>query len=239
MVDVEDADRKSILEMYAGIRVSDVCDALDALGLLDQGSMGPQIRPVWLDRERLSHRICGFAVTVRYLPTKRRYAPQTVDEAAAVREEWNRSVWPEGDMPVASGDVLVIDGAGIRNIGYIGSNNVMRWRSKGAVGVVTNAGCRDSDEIAMEGIPVYSAYIGHGRKPGRVEFDSYNRPVCVGGVMVCPGDFVVADGDGVIVVPKAHIAEVARLAARERDSDMKARRKLYEKLGLPEDATLH
>ena len=217
--------------------MADVCDALDAIGLLDRTSMGPEIRPVWTDRKKLSHRMCGFAATVRYFPSNQAYCPQSVENAAELREIWQARVM-QSDLPCRKGDVIVIDGAGIRNIGYIGSNNIMRWKSLGACGVVTNAGCRDSDEIAMQRIPAYTAYIGHGRKIGRVEFDQYNVPVSVGGVLVRPGDFVVADGDGVIVVPAEHIEQVGALALAEREKDLAARRRYYAQLGLPEDDTV-
>ena len=238
MTRLNDRRRDIILKMYSGIRVADVCDALDSLGLLDRASMGPEIRPVWTDRVNLAHRLCGFAMTVRYFPTNQPYTPHSPEEAAAIRQQWQARVMP-ADLPCRKGDVIVIDGAGIRNIGYVGSNNLMRWVSRGARGIVTNAGCRDSDEIALQTIPAYSAYIGQGRKIGRVEFDQYNLPVSVGGVLVHPGDFVVADGDGVIVVPAEHLETVARLAIEEHQADQEARRQWYEQLGLPGDASLH
>jgi len=230
-------NREAILTQYRNLRVADVCDALDAIGLLDRTSMGPEIRPVWTDREKLSHRMCGFATTVRYFPTNQAYSPESVDDAATLRDAWQARVMPS-DLPCGEGDVIVIDGAGIRNIGYVGSSNIMRWRSRGARGIVTNAGCRDSDEIAMQRIPAYTAYIGQGRKIGRVEFDQYNVPVSVGGVLVRPGDFVVADGDGVIVVPAEHIEQVSALAHAEHEKDQTTRRHYYTQLGLPEDDTL-
>lgn len=233
-----DKMRLQICDQYSKLRVADVCDALDALGLLDRCSMGPDIRPVWTDREKLSHRMCGFATTVRYFPTNRPFLPESPEQYRKIRDEWQNRVSLSGIFDLSAGDVMVIDGAGIRNIGYIGSANIMGWFSRGARGVITNAGCRDSDEIAKQGMPVYSAYIGHGRKIGRVELDKVNEPVSVGGVLVRPGDFVVADGDGVIVVPAEHIEQVGALALAEREKDLATRRRYYAQLGLPEDETL-
>jgi len=67
------------------------------------------------------------------------------------------------------------------------------------------------------------------------EVESVNRPIVLGGVLVMPGDVVVADGDGVIVVPRAVALDVAAYAHKVIDGDKNARRDLYKKLGLPED----
>jgi regulator of RNase E activity RraA len=104
--------------------------------------------------------------------------------------------------------------------------------------VVTSGGARDTDEIIKEKIPLYYRGPGRGIRPGRNEVESVNRPVTVGGVLVYPGDVVVADGDGVAVVPRAQAEPVARAARAVLEADKAARRKLYEKLGLPPDPTV-
>ena len=86
-------------------------------------------------------------------------------------------------------------------------------------------------------MPLYLKQVGRGIRPGRNEVESVNRPIVLGGVLVMPGDVVVADGDGVIVVPRAHALEVARYAHKVIDGDKNARRDLYKKLGLPEDSS--
>ena len=78
-----------------------------------------------------------------------------------------------------------------------------RGKLRGCVGVVTSGTARDTDEIDAQGIPLYYRKPGRGIRPGRNEIESVNRPIVVGGVLVMPGDVVVADGDGVIVVPRA------------------------------------
>ena len=109
---------------------------------------------------------------------------------------------------------------------------------RGAVGVVTNATARDTDEIATEKVPLYFRRPGRVIRPGRNEIESVNRPVVCGGVLVVPGDVVVADGDGVLVVPRAVAADVARYARRILEGDKEGRRRLYEKLGLPKDKSV-
>jgi regulator of RNase E activity RraA len=105
-------------------------------------------------------------------------------------------------------------------------------------GVITNGSCRDTDELIVQKVPVYSKYQGGGTRPGRIEAGAVNRPVTVGGVLVRPGDMVVADGDGVVAVPREHAEEVARIAWDIASGDKAGRRKLYEKMGMPLDSTV-
>jgi regulator of RNase E activity RraA len=105
---------------------------------------------------------------------------------------------------IRPGTAVVIDEAPDADVGSIGSNNIMAWKLKGAVGVVTDATARDTDEVITEAVPLYLRKVGRGIRPGRNEVESVNRPVVVGGALVNPGDVIVADGDGVLVVPREH-----------------------------------
>ena len=82
----------------------------------------------------------------------------------------------------------MIDGHEDGDTGTIGSNNIMLWKIRGAVGVVTSGGLRDTDEIMKEKVPLYFKGAGRGIRPGRNEVESVNRPVTVGGVLVRAGD---------------------------------------------------
>jgi regulator of RNase E activity RraA len=132
------------------------------------------------------------------------------------------------------GSALAIDDAERADVGSIGSDNILAWKSRGTVGVVTNVTARDTDEIVTERVPLY----GRGIRPGRNEIESVNRPIVCGGVLVVPGDVIVADGDGVLVVPRGVAVDVARYARRILDEDKEGRRRLYEELGLPKDKSL-
>jgi regulator of RNase E activity RraA len=114
----------------------------------------------------------------------------------------------------------------------------MAWKLKGAVGVVTDATARDTDEVITQSVPLYLRKVGRGIRPGRNEVESVNRPVVVGGVLVNPGDVIVADGDGVVVVPREHALKVAEFAHKIIAGDKEGRRGLYKQLGLPEDASV-
>jgi regulator of RNase E activity RraA len=114
----------------------------------------------------------------------------------------------------------------------------MSWVERGVVGVVTNGNTRDIDEIRLEKVPLYYRGHGSGIRPGRSVLESVNRPVNIGGVQVRPGDVVVADGDGVIVVPRKVAIPVALYAHGVHKGDKAGRRKLYKKLGIPIDKTV-
>jgi 4-hydroxy-4-methyl-2-oxoglutarate aldolase len=153
--------------------------------------------------------------------------------------QWYSQLSSEPFVPlIRKGTALVFDDAPDSDVGSIGSNNIMGWRVRGCVGVVTSATARDTDEIITEKIPLYFRKPGRGIRPGRNEIESVNRPIVCGGVLVEPGDVIVADGDGVIVVPRAHAKEVAEYAKAILDGDKAGRRNLYKKLGLEPDDSL-
>ena len=75
----------------------------------------------------------------------------------------------------------------------------------------------DSDEITAQKVPAYYRRLARGLRPGRNELESVSRPVICGGVLVRPGDVVIADGDGVVVVPREQAAEVAQASRQFLD----------------------
>ena len=226
-----------LLAQFAGLRVADVCDGMDAVELQNIGLMDAEIRPLWRDTEKFSHRFIGIAVTARYMPTQRPPAGkmQTEDYDKWVGEWYSKKSSEPFVALLRPGSALVIEDASEADVGSIGSNNIMTWKLRGCVGVVTSATARDTDEIITEKVPLYFRRPGRGIRPGRNEIESVNRPIVCGGVSVMPGDVIVADGDGVLVVPRARATEVAAYAKKILDGDKAARRKLYEKLGLPPD----
>jgi regulator of RNase E activity RraA len=231
-----EADQE-VLKLFAALRVADVSDGMDRAGLQNIGLVSADIRALWRDTEHFTHRFAGIAVTARYVPTNRPPAGrrETKDFDQWVGR-WYRDLSPEPFVPlIRPGTALVIEDAASADVGSIGSNNIMGWKLRGCVGVVTSATARDTDEIAAERIPLYFQKPGRGIRPGRNEIESVNRPVVVGGAVVVPGDVIVADGDGVIVVPRRSAEEVAAYARATLAGDKAGRRRLYQKLGLPVD----
>jgi 4-hydroxy-4-methyl-2-oxoglutarate aldolase len=231
---------EQVLKLFEGLRVADVSDGMDKAGLANIGLMSPEIHSLWKDTQTYTHRFIGIAVTVRYVPTNKP-APQRMETKAFDDwvSNWYNNISSEPFVPLLrKGSALVIDEAPDADVGSIGSNNIMSWKLAGCVGVVTGATARDTDEIITEKIPLYFRKPGRGIRPGRNEVESVNRPIVCGGVLVESGDVIVADGDGVIVVPRAHAKEVAEYAKATIEGDKAGRRDLYKKLGLPEDSSL-
>ena len=230
-------DDARLLQLFDGLRVADVTDGMDAMGLQNIGLMDPEIHPLWRDAEHYAHRFVGIAVTARYVPTQS--APAGRMDTAQYDQWVSNWYQTKSSEPFVAllrkGSALVIEDAEGIDVGTIGSNNIMVWKMKGCVGVVTSATARDTDEIITEKVPLYFKHVGRGIRPGRNEIESVNRPVVCGGVTVVPGDVIVADGEGVVVVPRARAEEVARYARKILDGDKTARRGLYRQLGLPPD----
>ena len=225
-------ERQQLLEMYSELRLTDVRDGLDTLLLHHTGSMDPRIRP--LERRRA----VGFARTARYLP----YVGRVPETDAAGYWEWSGSYyrdvcpypWVERIEP---GDFIVIDQSGV-DAGLMGSENTLSCLRRGARGFVTNGGVRDTDEIILQQVPFWSRMVSKSMGQARLQFDAMDVPVAVGGVTVRPGDIVVADGDGVVVVPVEYARDVARAAHEEHERDKVSRRKHYEALGWQPDETV-
>jgi regulator of RNase E activity RraA len=230
---------QEILKLYEPLRVADVSDGLDMVGLQDIGLMDPKIRPLWRDTENFKHKFVGVAVTVRYVPANMRVGRMEAEQFRKWEGEWYSQLSPEPFVEhLRKGSVIVIDAHEDGDSGTIGSNNILGWKVKGAVGVVTSGGARDTDEIIKEQVPLYYARPARGIRPGRNLVESVNQPITCGGVLVRPGDIVVADGDGVVVVPREKAKEVAEYAHIILKGDKDGRRNLYERLGMPMDDTV-
>jgi len=231
------AEDQKILSLFNGLRVADVADGMDAAGLQNTGLMDPEVHALWRDTEHFAHRFVGVAITARYVPTQEAPAGlMSVDKYDGWAADWYEKRSSEAFLDlIRPGTALVIEDAAGRDVGSIGSFNILEWRLQGCVGVVTDATARDTDEIITERVPLYFRKPGRGIRPGRNELESVNRPVVCGGVLVMPGDVLVADGDGVVVVPRSKAEAVAKYARRILDTDKEGRRELYKSLRIRSD----
>src|SRR5690606_3802102 len=140
--------REELLKLYEGVRVTDVNDGMDAIGLQNVGCMSRDIRPLWKDTEQFTHRVYGFALTVRMLPANEAIHAGSLEEYDEIRNDSYRNIAPDKFLPIIQqGDVIVIDCPTDTDVGCCGSLNTFGWMTAGAHGAVTNGGARDTDEL--------------------------------------------------------------------------------------------
>ena len=226
-------ENAELLELYSDLRVADVRDGMDWNMLHAQGSMSPDIRPLWRTRA------IGIARTARYVPYSGSIPSMTPEEYTKWQSWYYSTVCTYPWMAeIVPGDFMVIDVSGV-NVGLCGSNNTLEAWKRGVRGFVTGGGgVRDTGEVILQGIPFWAPFCSQAMVQGRIQYDAHNIQVQVGGVLVNPGDVVVADGDGVIVVPRAAAMDVATYAHQELRNDKAARRRMYEEQGRTLDETV-
>ena len=174
--------------MFEGLDTPGVSDALDKLGLPGQ-CLG--VAPL----DNYSKVIVGPAFTVQYVSAS--VPPGTV-----------------GDFieDVAPGDVVVIDNGGRTDCTVWGDIMTQYAGTRQIAATVIDGVCRDVNKALGDGYPIFSK--GRFMRTGkdRVQVQSVNQPVSIGAARVCARDIVVADANGVVVVPRARAAEVAACA---------------------------
>lgn len=153
--------------------------------------------------------LAGRAVTLRFVPHRPDLAddkPKGADSAEYVAIEM-----------CGPGEVLVIDAMGWKYSSVGGDIKFLRMKQLGAGGLVTDGGVRDSVSLKEYGFPVYSASLT--AKQGPAEFWPWqvNDAIQCGGVLVRPGDALVGDDDGVVVVPQSIVDEVIEIAHQREE----------------------
>ncbi len=184
---------QSLVEAFGKVAVASVADAVDKV-CGHRGYMDSTIKPR-IDEQR----ICGPAATVLEAATDEFLPPQhaldLIDEA------------PKGSVIVISimgGESEVAVWGGLMTAGAV---------ANGHAGAVLDGGVRDLVEIRRDyGFPVYARSVSPGTTLGRYKTVAAQVPVRVGGVIVHPGDLIVGDVDGVVVVPQAKAEEVLKMA---------------------------
>jgi regulator of RNase E activity RraA len=232
---IDATDPFALRQLYQPLRVVDVADALDGVGYFDIGLMDPEVRPLWPGMK-----FWGVALTLRCVPAnKPMWKLETTEDIVNAHGIWFKQVGNVGlGGRIQPGHVIVTDTGGAREVGFWGSANSLGVVADGAVGIVTDGYARDTAELTLQATPICSRKRGRTIIPGRIETVEVDVTVACGGVQVGPGDMVGCDDDGVIVVPKAVAAEVATHAKAILLADMRARRRLYERLGRQPDATV-
>ena len=151
-------------------------------------------------------RLLGYARTLRYVPLREDLQPLLGGITSAQRRAVE-SIEPD--------DVLVIEARGETDAATIGDIFTMRVLKRGGTGIVTDGALRDTPGITTIGVAVYHR-ASHAATLGRLHLPLDNDvPVACAGVLVMPGDIMVGDAEGVMVIPAALVHEVARDAAEQ------------------------
>jgi len=224
---------KQTLDLFQTVRTSDVTDALDSMGLQERYEMDPTLRPLYP-----GIRFAGLAHTMEYNISADKLSPMPYEEFDERQyKPGPEGLWHEAGPYGAPDEVLVIDAKRTR-AGILGSNNTLMARTKGTVGFIIDGTCRDTGECILQRTPVFCSVRSPAHPMGRLQVISDNQPIVCAGVPVNPGDVIIADDDGVVVVPQGTAGEVARRASLIQAKDRPQRRRGYEMLGLPLDETV-
>jgi regulator of RNase E activity RraA len=202
----------ALVERLARLHPAVVADCLDKAGLRNQ-VLAPHIRPIAADM-----RVAGYAATVHCVE---------VDAVPESRDDWYRNELASVDA-LRPGDVVVVSTC---RGSYWGELLATASTFRGARGVVADAYTRDTLALVDMRFPTFAAGIHCADSLGRIDVDAYDVPIVCGGVAVDPGDLVLGDHDGVVVVPSALGEQIIAAAEEKVTGENLVREKLAE--GMP------
>lgn len=192
---IKRADPASVAEL-AKYGVATIHEAMGRVGLL-----ACYMRPIYPGAKA-----CGTAVTIFAHPG----------------DNWMLHVAAE---MLQAGDIAVLGTSSDNTDGMFGDLLATSFRARGGVGLVIDAGVRDTADLRDMRFPVWSKAV-NAKGTVKATVGSVNTPIVCAGALIHPGDVIIADDDGVVVVPKASAAEVAAAAGRREAKEAATRQRL-------------
>ncbi len=202
----------TLVDRLARLHPAVIADCLDKAGLRNQ-VLAPHIRPIAADM-----RVAGYAATVHCVE---------VDAVPESRDDWYRNELASVDA-LQPGDVVVVSTC---RGSYWGELLATASTFRGARGVVADAYTRDTLALIDMRFPTFAAGIHCADSLGRIDVDAYDVRIVCGGVAVEPGDLVLGDHDGVVIVPSGIGERVVAAAEEKVSGENLVRAKLAE--GMP------
>ncbi len=197
-----------------------VSDVLARMGYTYQHDM----RGVFAQTPQLS--LFGQAITLRSLPTR----PDMIEDLqSAAHGDRLQMPFDRALEATGLGKVLVVDTSGHTNVTIGGGTKYSRLIAKGAAGLVTDGLIRDKNAVTQYGYPVYSN--GFSPRSGTTHFlfpHDFNVPITCGCALVRPGDYLLGDETGIVVIPERVANEVLKVAVLKEKLDDFAAKKIME-----------
>lgn len=175
-------------------------------------------------------KVAGRAVTLQFMP-------QREDVASGVAQEYverSTALWAVLEE-IQPGDVLVVQAYGSAFTGCFGDMLVRYFKRKGGAGIVVDGRIRDSPRVSQLDVPIWCTGVTpHYASQAELFPWAYHVPVAVGGVLALPGDLVVADDDGAVIVPRRKAPDVIDAARDHEEWERFSRSRLEEGARLSE-----
>jgi regulator of RNase E activity RraA len=169
------------------------------------------LRNVWLrgafPRQPGQTRLVGPAFTLRFVPAR---------EDLATPASWASPISTRAAIEAMDeGVIAVADAMGVTDAGIFGDILCARMARRKVAALITDGVMRDMEGVLATGLPVWCAGAAAPPSVAGLTFVNWQEPIACGGVAIFPGDTIVADGDGAVVIPQAILAEITEMAAEQ------------------------
>jgi regulator of RNase E activity RraA len=187
---------------------------------------GAGISRTWINGPtplELGHHVVGSALTLQFMPKRE----DVTDDGRGQEDAEKRTALWEVLEAVEPGDILVVQAYGSAYTGCLGDMLVRYFKRRGGAGIVVDGRIRDSARVRKLGVPIWCT----GRTPNYASqcelFPwAYDVPVAVGGALCLPGDYVIADDDGAVIVPQRQAPSLADSAIDHEEWETFSRMKI-------------